>query len=201
MPLPQQQDLELHDNTVSALQLVGPFPHHLQPQAIYIYTDGSYYPTQDTDLEDAFGMVVLAQDSNSDIIGIIGTLYHPIANAGFGCNDIDAPSSTTAEMAGLVWALIWLISRTDNVDAYIFIDSSIAAGLADKNYMPKVNYNLSMLAAYLLKIARLQRQCFIMTIKEHTGFKAHTGDPWNELADALAKIWCPSQLFMAATLS
>ena len=174
---------DLHDNTMAALTLVTDVPHHLHPYKLDIYTDGSHYQA-DREEEDAWGFAVLAE--HQDGIALIGTLFHPVANSGNSCTDIECPSSTTSELAAIIWACIWLISRLDAIPAEIFADSTVAIGLTDRFFQSKVNHNIALLAAALLDIVRIRRTCTITAIIEHTGYKSHTGDPWNEYADALA---------------
>ena len=180
-PLPVLDDL--HPNTLAALDIVHDWPPHIVPHSLSIYTDGAHFQPGH-DQEDAWAFVVLAE--HQDTVSLVGTLYQPVANSGESCTDVDIPNSTTVELAGIIWACIWLLSRPDTTPVQIFTDASVAVGLTDRLYQSNSNHNIALLAASLLDIVKTKRHCSIVTIVEHTGSRSHTGDPWNELADAIA---------------
>ena len=92
------------------------------------------------------------------------------------------PSSTSSELAGLVWALLWAIATFPQVPVTFYTDSTSAIGLTIGHFCPAGESQLATLAAMLFryKATRCAASC------RHV--KAHSGDPWNELADWMAAV-------------
>ena len=147
------------------------------PDAVEIYTDGSLPKDE---LLASWGLVILVVKDK--VRFLFGGLCATLANSGTVCS-IAKPSSTTSELAGLTWGLLWNLAAFPNVPTKFFSDSTSAIGLTTGHFASAAGSDLATLAAMMfrLKAVRASTQC------QHV--KAHRGDPWNELADWLAA--CP----------
>ena len=54
-------------------------------------------------------------------VTLLGALLHLVASFGKSCEGVAKASSTSAELAAIIWACIWLLSCQDAVDAQILL--------------------------------------------------------------------------------
>ena len=152
-------------------------PRIMHTPSYHIYIDGSYTP--DNPRSSAWAAVLIAEDSTGFSFG--GALYHnaqdsmrlPLFNS--------TASSTTPELAGMVWAGILATSLPHHCHITIHTDSTNA--ILNTNTPPTTGplAHIAQLANHTVTRARRLHHVALRHVP------AHCGHPWNELADDLAK--------------
>lgn len=89
--------------------------------------------------------------------------------------------STTAEVAAILHSLTWIINNNITIPTTIYSDATTALGLAQAQYVPHANVQLVELTATCFQYAKYHLPLVGLHVK------AHSGAPWNELADDLSK--------------
>ena len=159
-------------------------------KTVHLFTDGS--ASQWT--LSAWSMVVLYECEGPDLThssrflfrGFAGSILHDMhswVNHGLsvGEEDHDALSS---ELTGLVWALGWALQE-EQCASFVFHYDNLSAG---QGVFGLWNPPKSSKYAQLVRSGTSLRQmldCKARSTGQHVS--AHTGVPWNELADAIAK--------------
>ena len=166
---------------------------------LIIYTDGSSKPSnrrkaplwvQEFDVPDAWAFVVLGEKyGNSEdcsTISFLGwhsqqVLYEQTLPHFLGT---DAIGSEFAEREGLFWSGIWRLGLNSNIPTVFRTDSSMTAGHASGLTSCHDNHPTFVLlrSVFQTLAAGLCKESLLV---EHVA--GHAGDPWNELADHLAK--------------
>ena len=94
-------------------------------------------------------------------------------------------TSTTSELAAFIWTYAYIYAQhcesTDRPSVVVHTDSLVAKGFADGTFIPKKPDHLTRLARVLFDLAQS------VTDMRTDHVYAHSGHPWNELADSLAK--------------
>ena len=91
-------------------------------------------------------------------------------------------SSTTPEMLAIAWATVWSLANVPGTNVHIHSDSQIALIVAQ--FGPTLNDD-SKLGQVLAGLSMaLQAICQVKYFHVHS----HEWQPWNELADPLAKV-------------
>ena len=166
---------ELHPFAAMALKLT-PGPPSQRPDAVYIYTDGSY-PEKDSQQGPAWAIVVVSR------VGYVyhfhGVLADQMRRTFPSLEDEIDPN--ICELGAMAWALAWLIAAKPAPRAVIEADSLLALGAATSAYRTKYD-RMQALCADLLLLARQ-----LMTV-DTAHVAAHRGHPRNEVADSAAKL-------------
>ena len=151
-----------------------PFPSAWALVILFGYENGSYKIAGATG-----GRVLIADDtwrSHNHVTHCFGYREH---------------SPAAAEYHGLVWALLWLLQSPTALPCELFCDADCQLHNADGSmgYRPEPVPNL------LRCLAVLAGQRRHLKFQEIAG---HSGNPWNELADVLAKGFSAGSIFLPA---
>ena len=169
--------LELPQVTCDALSELIATPDEA-PLALHFYTDGSKI----TDGAVGAGIVLLTEH------------HHGLAYGGALCKVITPEGHAGAgENGAVIWALLWALQLSNHlwmhfgvadVHFYFHFDALNAGYLAGGYYRTKQFPHHRALMRSLAQILQ-SRHGFSRMHWRHV--KAHAGNPWNELADAIAK--------------
>jgi ribonuclease HI len=131
---------------------------------ISIYSDGS--STGRSDGPGGWGFVLVV---DNEVVG-----------SGFGGEPITTNNrqEITGAIKGLEAALQYLQNRNEPHDIELVSDSKLVLGFASGSYNPSKNVDLA---------TELRRICKTTSIKEYRWVRGHSGDPFNEHVDKLAK--------------
>ena len=163
--------LEMHEAAKLALNDIPQFTGKPPSQHQYsIYTDGSLPVSQE---QAAWSGFILG--SHSGILAFHGLVTNLVSQSGIACAQA-APSSTPSECAGLLWMLLWVMAH-ELSNATFLVDSKSTIGFADGMFHADGAGQLPQLLAMLFKFYASKSN---VTVKH---VKAHSNDPWNELAD------------------
>ncbi len=144
----------------------------------------------DHDNQAAFGFCIIAL-LNDYTFGYIGSYFNVLGSAGPTCSSITDPSSTTCELAGILWSLAYVVAAKLKAPVHIDADSTLAIGQAESVYNANHHPQLASLVAALLQTVRTQIAVTLGWVR------AHFGHPWSELADSLAKVAAQGQVCTA----
>eukprot|EP00438_Fugacium_kawagutii_P025050 Skav224656 [mRNA] locus=scaffold4300:194197:204539:- [translate_table: standard] len=189
--------LPLHDATKHALSLCVELAPH-QIDRYLIFTDGTSHgwARRKNPLEmeeqghgDAWAFVVIGERYVNDLhseFAFLGwhsqrVIYSPDESHFMGTSRIGAEA---AEKEALTWAAIWRLSQNHRVPTTFCVDSTSTAYQADGSFGtddPNPCY-CTMRGAFQALEELLPGSCLQV---HHV--RSHTGDPWNEMADTLAK--------------
>ena len=110
-----------------------------------------------------------------------GALFHGMAGSGDVVQHDPVGDSNTMELAAVLWALVWVVISCPPCSVCIATDSMFSCNVVEALWSVGGHAQLACLCSPMLLIARqVADVCF-----EHV--KAHEGNPFNELADGLAK--------------
>ena len=187
LPSPQH----LHHSTIPAISRLVRWDDTLPLRRVSLFVDGSFL-----DSEGLAGWAVVAighQDNGDSLVGFAA------GRAGDGCNHVclsdGPPSAHLAELDALVFAL-GIAASSDGVEYTIFYDCVSAAGVAT------LAFTAHAYPAYASRMATLR--VISDQRRNHIAFshvRSHTGHPFNELADTLAKEAARGQRRWAADTS
>ena len=166
---------------------------------LIIYTDGSSKPSnrrkapiwvQDCDTPDAWAFVVLGEkygnSEDTSTISFLGwhsqpVLYETSLPHFLGTESI---GSEFAEREGLFWSGLWRLGINSNIPTVFRTDSSMTAGqAAGRNNCHDSHCTFVLLRSVFQALSAGLKDDSLLI--EHVA--GHAGDPWNELADYLAK--------------
>ena len=187
--------LELHAFSKLA---IGMTDHHFEstPLKIHIYTDGSFRNGQIVDdtwraPHATWSFVVLFQHEEGFSFGgyMVGDVIDdkdPRFDA-YGIGAI-APSPLTAEQCALCWGATWAIQHIANLttpppELHFHFDSQVAGYKAEGTWGPPAVGDTVLTFAARAYFQILRNLC--PTYHHHV--KGHSGQPWNECADAIAR--------------
>ena len=157
---------------------------------IFIYTDGSLPEltphSSDTqasnDQAPAWSFTVCGIDEQGNFFRI-GHSMQQLIHSGPIVNLVPVTYSTTPELVAILYALIWIASSGSSVRTTIFSDSTVAIGHASQRTAPTASIQV---VEYIVTLARRIQEVQGMQV-DFTHVYAHTGHPWNEMADSMAK--------------
>ena len=140
---------------------------------VHIYTDGSY---KDTSLCAGWGVNIM-RDSTTLV-----ELYGPVITNAHSCYSFGANTHTnnTAELQAIGEALLWCVAHPNQKSVHIHTDSTYAIKSITGSYTPKNNKQC------ILTIQKLYQHVHTARHLQLSYVKAHSNDPGNERADALA---------------
>ena len=116
---------------------------------------------------------------------VVGYCAHPLNGSGAFLDNWPLNSSDVPEGTAATWALHWLISSQRRAPATLYVDNTNIINAAREN--PKLDGGKGIIAA-MHDYAAAQAPVV------WTHVAAHTGDPWNEMCDSLAK-WAAKSLY------
>ena len=111
----------------------------------------------------------------------LGALFHGLTGSGDVVLHDPVGDSNTMELAAVLWALVWVVISCPPCSVCISTDSMFACNVADATWSAGGHAQLACMCSSLLLLARQVAEVRF----EHV--KAHGGNPFNELADGLAK--------------
>ena len=184
-------------------------PHHIQEaldgcqplqqvDRLLIYCDGSSLPEQrrappqraeERGKGDTWAFLVLAEEYSPDSapkLNFIGWTAQPVLFEAGAPHHIGSTSigSETSEREALFWSALWRLAQNHNLPTTFCSDSVLAerqgAGLHGAKDVSK---SYRMLRASFQALETTLSSDFLST----THVRGHSGDPWNDLVDILAK--------------
>ena len=149
--------------------------HHFNVEKFSIYVDGSFAGQVPT-----WGFVVLAHSTSGRIyrIGHCGGYATCDANSPVYVG-VQVPSSYTAELSGLTWALRWTAQKNIRAACDIYCDNLAEVKQVTGQWHAKAEPLAISVATAGIQLASLRKVVHI----EYT--KGHDGNPWNEYADRI----------------
>ncbi len=158
-------------------------------QQLYIFTDGSYSPQNEVA---AFALTIFGTNQETKERHYGGWLGGVVRLDGQSGDYTGAAqhSAGEAEVSAMIWTLAWLLQENFQGTVELCYDSKVAGCAADGQW--KCDHNWGQLCR-LREIAQLYDRVKIKGKMEYTHVKAHSGQPQNELVDALAKFCGTSQ--------
>ncbi|CAE7643945.1 unnamed protein product [Symbiodinium sp. CCMP2592] len=176
-PLPQS--IVLHDSTVDAFtRHIEPPAEGILPVAFEIYTDGSYQLSLSS-----WAFVVIARwEAGTSFCGYAsGTVALQGDPMYLGAT---AHSAVNGEKTALFWATAWALKKPWQVPCRIYSDSTVAQNQTGGGFSTNPEDVLGNACRSIAQAAESLAQLYHGSF-EHV--KAHAGNPYNELADVLAK--------------
>ena len=198
------EGLDLPEVTLSA---VGGLKTHSKFDRLIIYTDGSSQSrhkhvapalNEDLDLPDAWCFVVLGETFVNELeseLTLVGWMTHQVRYDPehpwyIGANQV---GSAIAEREALTWAMIWRLGFNCRLPTVFRSDSLLTIGQANGS-LGALSCDMSF---------QTLRGCF-QALEAALGDDidinhvfGHLGDPWNEMADTLAKAEARQSFFLA----
>ena len=111
----------------------------------------------------------------------LGALFHGLDGSGDVVQHDPVGDSNTMELAAVLWALVWVVISCPPCSVCIATDSMFSCNVAGATWSAGGHAQLACMCSSLLLVARQVAEVRF----EHV--KAHDGNPFNELADGLAK--------------
>lgn len=146
---------------------------------VNIYVDGSCYGNNNVRVnacKAGWGVVILEPD---EPIELFGPVVCNSSDRGFLGAEVG--SNNTGELSAVCEALIYVRDTLNDCEVCIYHDSTYAVNVITGEMKAKKNKALVETGKSLLTEAQT---CCMVTFQH---VKAHSGDKWNDLADALAK--------------
>ena len=152
-------------------------------EELHIFTDGSYSPQNEVA---AFAMTVFGTSQCRQRRHYGGWLGGVVQTDFEARNFTGAVrfSAGEAEVSALIWTLAWLLQHNFQGSVELCYDSLIAGRAAEGQW--KCDENWGQLCR-LREMAQLYERVKLKGTTEFTHVKAHSGQPQNELVDAIAK--------------
>ena len=147
--------------------------------SISVYVDGSCSGNQNVRAKACnagWGVVVLQPNETIELFGPV--VCNP---AGRGYLGAEVGSNNTGELSAVCEALLYIRDTFSGCEVCIYHDSTYAVNVITGEMKAKKNKALVEKGAVLL----LEARSFCDVTFQHV--KAHSGDKWNDVADALAK--------------
>ena len=152
-------------------------------QKLHLYTDGSFNPAAEVA---SFAIVIIGSnpDSTNRYFGgwFGGILQLDATNPNY--TGARQASASEAEISALLWAHLWLIQQNFQGHVDICYDSLVAGHGAAGRW--KCDDSWTQLCK-LREVSQLYNKMKVKGTTDYLHVKAHSGQPQNELADALAK--------------
>jgi ribonuclease HI len=187
---------QLHPNTILALQSTekSSLTTNNEPKHLHIFYDGSYTPPQGYDTEQpstakAGAAFVILQQHDEQVYTFTGVASIPCTTDTTSpyYTYIDDLSPYNSENTACIHALLWLITNMQQYNittATLHGDSKHCNGTAtstnrfnayDQQHCAQITRSLTQILEQHIHI-------------QYQHVKSHEGQPWNELADVLAKL-------------
>ena len=148
---------------------------------LFIYTDGSAAPPARPDASARLGWSAVCVGRCGTGYHFLGALFHGIAGSGHVVQNDPVGDSNTMELAGVLWALVWVVISCPSCSVCIATDSLFSSNVAEALWSVGGHAQLACMCSSLLLMARQ------ITDVRFVHVNAHDGNPFNELADGLAK--------------
>ena len=152
-------------------------------QKLHLFTDGSFNPGAEVA---SFAIVIVGSnpDSKNRYFGgwFGGILQLDATNPNY--TGARQASASEAEISALLWAHLWLIQQNFQGHVDICYDSLVAGHGAAGRW--KCDASWTQLCK-LREVSQLYNKMKVKGTTDYLHVKAHSGQPQNELADALAK--------------
>ncbi len=147
---------------------------------VHVYTDGSFICRADGSKGIGWAVVLLVEAGD----GALAFAGHFRAGRSLDRGLIDASGvadNNTAERLAIAWATLWAIANVPTAAVHIHSDSQIA--LSEAQYGPTIQGDspLAQVVAGLNTALRARNEVVYFHVH------SHEWQPWNELADSLAK--------------
>ena len=172
---------DLHPSTTAALVLTSPLEPVQSLRKVQIYTDGS------ADGGQAAWAAVLVGHTTSNTTSLLGAFGAHLNCDAWSVVYGGNPDALHAEQYGVLWALLWTMQWMSSIQvACVFecLFDNIAAGFGAAGTMaPPGATQLSLLIRGVAQALESMRPNSLV----FTHVPGHMSQPWNELADTLAK--------------
>ena len=152
----------------------------MRARKYHAYPDGSCSTDSHGQPALGWGVALIAEDENGDFY-FCGWMAASMAQDSALCGLNGNLDSNTAEMLAMCWTLLWAISSGRTFDLHIHTDSMFALGVAQLGQSLASNCILARCLAGLATAAGEKRTVAMSHVH------GHDWQPWNELADGLAK--------------
>ena len=171
---------DLHAAARYALACCPPLAH-VGPCELFIFTDGSAAPPASPDAAARLGWSVVCVGRVGTGYHFMGSLFHDVEGSGSVVSCDPVGDSNTMELAAVLWALVWVIVSCPDCSVCIATDSLFSSNVTEALWSVGGHVQLACMCSSLLLIARQ------ITDVRFVHVNAHDGNPFNELADGLAK--------------
>ena len=148
---------------------------------LFIYTDRSASPPARPDASARLGWSAVCVGRRGAGYHFLGPLFHGMAGSGDVVQHDPVGDSNTMELAAVLWALVWVVISCPPCGVCIATDSLFSSNVAEALWSVGGHHQL---ACFCLSVLLIARQITDVRF-EHV--RAHEGNPFNELADGLAK--------------
>ena len=148
---------------------------------LFIFTDGSAAPPACPDASARLGWSAVCVGHCGAGCHFLGAVFHGMSGSGGVVQHDSVGDGKTMELAAVLWALVWEVTSCPPCSVCIATDSLFSSNVVEALWSVGGHAQLACLCSSMLLIARqITDVCF--------GYvKAHEGNPFNELADGLAK--------------
>ena len=148
---------------------------------LFIFTDDPAAPPACLDASARLGWSAVCVGRCGTGYHFLGAMFHGVAGSGDVVQHDPVGDSNTMELAAVLWALVWVMIFCSLCSVCIATDCSFSSNVAEALWSAGGHAQLACLCSPLLAIARQ------ITDVRFGHVKAHEGNPFNELADGLAK--------------
>ena len=147
----------------------------------FIYTDGSASAPARPDASARLGWSAACVGRCGTGYHFLGALFHGMSGSGDVVQHDPVGDSNTMELAAVLWALVWVVISCPPCAVCIATDSLFSSNAVEALWGVGGHSQLACFCSSVLLIARQ------ITGVRFGHVKAHDGNPFNELADGLAK--------------
>lgn len=162
----------LHPFIELALEVCGMY-QDAPVRRVRIYTDGSAATTS------AWSVVVLAETVQREL-QLVGTFQHEVDVFGDNLIAGDKHGNQEAELTALAWAFVWALQSCYE-DFAVYSDSLTSVNLLQGEAASAGHDKLCQVVLALYVALGKERMVTVAHVR------GHSGNPWNELADAMAR--------------
>ena len=186
---------QLHGNTLAALSICSPIQEMPHGAPLHVFTDGSAK-------DDAAGWAVslIQWDPNNACVSVLGAFGGKVVLQNDTADFVGAVAADArnAELTALVWAILWLLAHWRALlltEATLNFDSVTAGFAASGDWQAGADLP-SRKARHLAQAL----EAYVGPGRIHWHHvKAHSGQPWNELSDSIAGLFCAGTPFDVCT--
>ena len=148
---------------------------------LFIFTHGSASPPASLDASARLGWSAVCVGRCGTGYHFLGALFHDMIGSGDVVQHDPVGDNNTMELAAVLWALVWVVISCPPCSVCIATGSLFSCNVAEAIWSVGGHEKLARLCASMLLTARQ------ITDVRFENVKAHGGNPFNELADCLAK--------------